>query len=119
MCSSDLDGCHEADIDCQPAEPRDDMSMYLSCIGYPLALNNLGSIYYNGHGVRKDIAKSFPYFCRAAERGVESAQFTVATMLFYGQGVAVDKAKAKKWFQKAAAQGCKDSQNYLNSWVDD
>jgi TPR repeat protein len=50
---------------------------------------------------------------------VESAQFTVATMLFYGQGVAVDKAKAKKWFQKAAAQGCKDSQNYLNSWVDD
>ena len=86
---------------------------------YPLALNNLGSIYYNGHGVRKDIAKSFPYFCRAAERGVESAQFTVATMLFYGQGVAVDKAKAKKWFQKAAAQGCKDSQNYLNSWVDD
>ena len=29
---AEQDGCHKADIDGQPAEPRDDMSMYLSCI---------------------------------------------------------------------------------------
>ena len=54
---------------------------------------------------------------KAAERGLENAQFTVAVMFFYGQGVNVDKEKAKNWFKKAAQQGSSEAQKYLDSWV--
>ena len=86
---------------------------------YPLALNNLGAVYYNAMGVPKDYKKAFDLFLRAAERGIEEAQFTVASMLFHGTGVDIDidKDKAKLWFKKAAQQGSAEAKKYLDSWI--
>ena len=66
---------------------------------------DLGVIYAKGTGVKKDVAKSFQWFHKAAEQGVVSAQTEIAWMYQNGVGVPQDYVGAYKWDNLAAASG--------------
>lgn len=70
-----------------------------------LSARILGSLYYGGTGVEKNIEKAFQYYSEAAEKGDPMAMNNVGA--FYLDGIAVEKNKGKaiKWLRRAAGQG--------------
>ena len=74
--------------------------------GNPTGYYNVGYLYANGLGVKKDEAKGFEWIMKAAEKGDR-----VAIGDFYekGKGVAPDPNKAAEWHAKAKA-GEKESE---------
>ena len=77
------------------------------------ALNTLGWLHFDGHGVPLDHAEAATYFRRAAERGYAAAQYNLAMMYACGCGVAEDHTEAATWCHRAAAQGDVRAQNNL------
>jgi TPR repeat protein len=65
----------------------------------------IGSMYAAGSGVPKNSAEAAQWYGRAAEQGLDSAQFQLGEMYAKGEGVAKDSAQAVKWFRMAAEQG--------------
>ena len=62
----------------------------------PIALNNLGSLYFSGIGTGKDINKSLMLFNKAAELGNDNAALNLA--FIYLKGGTKDPARNKKAF---------------------
>ena len=58
--------------------------------GNAKAQYNLGGMYYNGKGVRKDYAQAVQWYRKAAEQGNAKAQFNLGLMYYNGQGVSHD-----------------------------
>ncbi|AKH36695.1 MULTISPECIES: tetratricopeptide repeat protein [Nitrosomonas] len=86
------------------------------------AQNALGSLFYSGEAISKDVTgkimdydleSAAGWFHRAAEQGHAAAQFNLGLLYAEGQGVPQDSAKAVEWFTKAAEQGNVDAQNNL------
>ncbi len=50
----------------------------------PIALNNLGSLYFSGIGTKRDIPKSLMYFKKAADLGNDNAQINLAFIYLAG-----------------------------------
>lgn len=73
--------------------------------GQPVAMYNLGLMYYHGRGVPQNYAEAFHWYKKAADRGMMEAHFNVGVMYAKGQGVAVDFMEAKKSYEKAAEKG--------------
>lgn len=72
----------------------------------PIALNNLGSLYFNGIGTDVNMPKALEYFTKAAELGNDNAATNLA--FIYLKGGAKDPARNKKamdLFKNAAASG--------------
>ena len=70
------------------------------------ALNNLGYLYDEGLGTRRDQAKARELYIRAAEAGNAGAQMNLSAYYFKGLGgLRKDLAKSLAWAQKAADQG--------------
>jgi hypothetical protein len=67
-----------------------------------IALNNLGSLYYNGIGVQRDSRQAAELFAKAADKGNVDACVNLGFMLISGEGVHTDKAKALAYFEKAS-----------------
>jgi len=72
------------------------------------AQENVASMYRNGDGVSKDLAKAeewdqkaFQSYLKTAEKGDANAQESIADMYWGGDGVSKDLAKAEEWYQKA------------------
>ncbi len=63
---------------------------------------NLGLLYLNGKGIRKNIAKGVAYFIIAAKANVVEAHDILGTLYFTGKFVEKDNNKAFYHFQKAA-----------------
>lgn len=80
---------------------------------------NLGLIYKKGgHGIPKDLRKSFACFRESAESSNDSqVQYNLAKCYFYGHGVAQDLASARHWFQKSADQNQPQSMYNLGSMM--
>ena len=75
-------------------------------LGNVEALNNLGYLYDEGLGVRRDRTKARDFYTRAAEAGNAGAQMNLSAYYFEGLGgLRKDLAKALVWAQKAADQG--------------
>lgn len=74
---------------------------------------NLGTMYDEGNGVKKDPSEAFKWYKKAAEQGDVDAQYNVAAMYTEGVGVNKDQSEAIKWFKKAAEQGDVDAQYTL------
>ena len=74
---------------------------------------NLGLMYSNGDGVRKDEAEAFKWYMRAAEKGDIKSQHNLGYMYNNGKGVEEDKKEAFKWYMKAAEQGNNQAQYNL------
>ena len=68
----------------------------------PMAQFNLGFMYNNGFGVKKDFNVAIKWYQLAAEQGYSVAQFNLGGMYAAGRGVPRDDAKAAEWHRKAA-----------------
>jgi hypothetical protein len=66
-------------------------------------------------GVPRDPARATQLFRNAAEAGLDTAQFDLASCYEAGQGVPQDFGVAAEWYRKAAKQGDPGAQNNLAS----
>lgn len=82
-------------------------------VGDPAALNAMGVLLRDGHGVTKDLRAAVEYIRKSAEKGNPEGQYNWATMLVTGEGVAKDERKAAEWYRKSADQGDADAQRDL------
>lgn len=72
----------------------------------PIALNNLGSLYFNGIGVTKERSKAMEYFSKSAELGNDNAATNLAFIYLTGGDVERNK-KAIELLKMAAKNGNK------------
>jgi hypothetical protein len=77
------------------------------------AQQNLGGMYYNGYGVKKDYKQAAAWYQKAADQGDADAQKSLGDMYYYGYGIKQDYKQAVAWYQKAADQGGAYAQNNL------
>jgi len=87
--------------------------------GHDRAQFNLGSMYCNGDGVRKNRKKALEWYTKAASQGNERAQNNLGWMYFEGDGVPKDYEKAFEWTLKAANQGFAEAQYELGNMYRD
>ncbi len=66
---------------------------------------NLGTLYYNGHGVAQDYQKALQWYQRAADAGSAVGMYSLGYMYEIGHGVTQDYQQARQWYQKAVAAG--------------
>ncbi len=72
----------------------------------------VAEMYYNGLGVKENIAEAAAWFRKAAEQGNCEAQFRTGHMYYHGVGVKKDQAEALIWFSKAAKNGHPRARGY-------
>lgn len=65
----------------------------------------LGCRYDNGEGVKKDYAKAFVWYEKAALQNYAKAECNLGWLYETGKGVAQDYGKAFAWYEKSALQG--------------
>lgn len=66
---------------------------------------NLGLLYLDGQGVKRNLAMALALLTRAANGNDPRAQFRLGLIFHDGQGVAADPARAAQLFRNAAEQG--------------
>lgn len=82
--------------------------------GYAQAQRYLGCYYLMGIGVLpQDYKKGAEWIRKAAEQGLDAAQYNLAQCYEKGEGVPKDLEKAKEWYAKAAAQGYTNAKQAL------
>ena len=89
---------------------RSGLSAYDSWIesarkGNATAQYNLGLIFEQGTGVRKNLKTAVTWYQKAAKQGHVASEYNLATMLHFGQGIAKNEYAAAKWYERAAKQG--------------
>lgn len=72
--------------------------------GYPIAQSNLGAMYANGQGVRRDDAEAVRLYRLAVDQGNAAAQTNLGWMYENGRGVPRDRSEAIRLYRLAAAQ---------------
>ena len=82
--------------------------------GVKEAYNNLGSLYLNGQGVKKDEQKAFRFFQKGARKGDEAAKVNVAVLYAWGESVTHDKMKAYEYLKSALKAGKSEASGYLD-----
>lgn len=81
--------------------------------GDAVAENDVGELYFFGHGVPVDYAQAMVWYRRSAAQGNATAQDGIGALYARGQGVATDYGEALKWLRLSAAQGNSDAANWL------
>ena len=66
---------------------------------------NVGSLYFNGMGVKNDFKQAFEWYHKAALQGKAKAQYILGLMYQNGLGVQQDNKQSIDWYKKAATQG--------------
>lgn len=69
------------------------------------AMHNLGLLYFEGKGGRKDLALAKEWFRRAADLGLSDSQYNLGLVYENGYGVTKNVAEAYKWYVIAARNG--------------
>ena len=77
----------------------------VSLVGDAATLYKKGVAYENGDGVEKNRVIAAQYFKKAAELGLDSAQYSLGKLYDDGYGVERDYSQAAYWYRKAAEQG--------------
>jgi hypothetical protein len=62
---------------------------------------DLGVLYAQGLGVRRDLTEAMTWYRKAAEQGNAAAEFALGQLYLRGWGVPRDEADAIRWFQMA------------------
>lgn len=75
----------------------------------------LGESYYS-KGVKEDYELSAYWYQKAAEQGLDLAQYKLGLCYYLGEGVAQDYNLAVSWWQKAAEQGHAQAKSELAKW---
>jgi serine/threonine protein kinase/TPR repeat protein len=73
--------------------------------GYALSLSNLGVLYMNGEGVKRNPETGANLFRQGAEKGDSIGMLFYANCLAQGIGVQRDMRAATEWYRKAAKAG--------------
>jgi hypothetical protein len=81
-----------------------DMVRFLADQGDASAQNDLGGMYANGRGARRNYAEALKWWRRAAEQGYARAQFSLGLMYEKGDGVPQDFVEAHKWYLIATSR---------------
>lgn len=68
----------------------------------PIAQEMMGSFYYNGYGVEKDLIKARRYFYEAARWDLPNSQFKLGIMMLEGEGGEVNVSLGLTNLRKAA-----------------
>jgi TPR repeat protein len=71
-------------------------------LGNATAQFNLGRMYENGRGARRDYVEANKWYAKSAEQGIPEAQFNRGIMYYVGRGVRKDFTEAHRWFRLAA-----------------
>ena len=79
------------------------------------AMFNLGVIYDNGFGVKKNKSKAFDYYKLAAEKKHKIAQYNLAWMYYNGESIEKNFFEAFKFYNLSAEQGYNKAQYNLAS----
>ena len=66
---------------------------------------NLGLMYENGKGVRRDYAEAMKWYRKAAEEGFAAAQYMLGLVYEKGEGVPENDVAAYVWHSVAVASG--------------
>jgi TPR repeat protein len=66
---------------------------------------NLGALYANGWGVKKNPTMAANWFRKAMEQNNHAARFNLGVMQYHGLGLAKNKTEAIKLISKAALDG--------------
>ena len=74
---------------------------------------NIGLMYRDGEGIKRDYTEAVKWLSLAAEEGHKDAQFYLGEIYRNGKGVEQDDAEAVKWYRLAAEAGHKDAQRNL------
>lgn len=74
-------------------------------MGYTVAMNNVGLLYANGHGVERSDEEAFKWWMRSAEKGDAWAMNAVGDMYETGAGVQQSYELALMWYREAAREG--------------
>lgn len=82
--------------------------------GYSRAQTNLGSFFFEGKGVAKDMAKAAQYFSLAAAQNDVIAQHRLSIMYIKGEGVPQDNAKGLRCAQLCTENGHAGGMALLN-----
>jgi TPR repeat protein len=78
--------------------------------GSPAGKHLLASLYYQGHGVPKDLARAVALFTEAADAGFPPSMANLALMYSLGDGVPKNQEKALAYALRAAESGDVQSQ---------
>ena len=78
-----------------------------------LELYQKGECYFYGDGVEQDYYQAVEWYEKAAEQGLDSAQYSLGYCYYNGIGATQDYYAAVEWYQKAAEQGYAAAQNNL------
>ena len=77
--------------------------------GIAEAQNNLGFLYQNGLGVRRNYNTAIKWYQLAADQGLSEAEHNLGILNYRGHGVSQDYTIARRWFSKSAERGLSDS----------
>lgn len=80
----------------------------------PKSQFRLGSLYYNGDVVERNLEKAKYWFEKSAEQGNAEAQNNLGYIYFYGKGVEIDYEEAFYWTVKAATSLSVEAQYRLS-----
>nr|WBF70220.1 putative sel1-like repeat-containing protein [Megavirus caiporensis] len=81
--------------------------------GDSMAQYNLGEMYYQGFGVKKNIQKAIKWIIKSADQNNKYGLINLARFYEYGDGVLLDIDKAIKLLKNAACQNLPNAQYYL------
>lgn len=81
--------------------------------GVSEAQNNMGFLYENGFGVKRNYTVAIKWYNLAAEQGLPEAQHNMGMLNYQGYGVSQSFVVAKRWFNKSANQDLRDSHYML------
>jgi TPR repeat protein len=81
--------------------------------GLAVAMNVLGNLYTEGHGVTQDPLTGMIWYIQAAELREPAAIYNIGTLFERGLGVETSLPKALEWFRRAAYYGSVNAENVL------
>jgi TPR repeat protein len=85
--------------------------------GLAVAQANLGTMYWDGTGVRKSRPLAIQWYRKAAEQGFTWAQFFIGEAYFTGAGLPLDRKQAAQWYRKAAEEDHTEAQYRLGAYL--
>jgi TPR repeat protein len=79
------------------------------------AQSHMGSLYYVGKGVPKDLNEAYNWYKKSADQGNMDAQYSIGNMYLLGEGTEQNNSSAAKWYTLASEQGHNAAKNNLKS----
>ena len=114
--SAPTDSISDALVAANEARKRNDYATELKLLrplaeqGNAVAQNNLGVMYFQGHGVPNNDVEAARWTRMSAEQGDSAAQFTLGVMYYEGRGVSRDYMESSRWFRKVAERRNADAE---------